>query len=220
MAVLILLSLLVVPVFRDVLTTFGLQLPTLTKFNLWLALWISHGWRSMLIALAAFFLFVACISWLGRFRPQGIGRFFLMPFGRTAAVARLSRFMADLLEAGLTIPDTLKIAGLLTRRNSLRKPVWRLADELELNIRAADQLEAPPKIAAVYHALRSEMPNSTRVRLLREIDDVYSERVRSRLSWARGIAEPAAILLVGFIVLVVVNSLFSPLFNLVEGLSM
>ena len=127
--------------------------------------------------------------------------------------------MADLLEAGLSIPDTLKVSGLLTRRSGLRNAVWRLADELQVNITAANQLQAPPKLATVYHALRSEMPIDSRIRLLREIADAYSERARSRLSWTRGLAEPVTILLIGFVVASVVVSLFLPLVKLVEGLS-
>jgi hypothetical protein len=127
--------------------------------------------------------------------------------------------MADLLEAGLSPPDTLKVAGYLTNRNRLRNAVWRLADQLQLNPRAAMHLEPPRRMATIYYAVRAELPTQSRIRLLREITEAYSDSARNRLSWTRGLIEPIAILLVGGLVGIVVLSLFFPLFNLISALS-
>ena len=218
-AVLVMLSLLVVPIFRDIFAGFDMRLPELTRFNLMVAEWVANGWPYILAVLVLLVVAMVLISSRRRARPRADVPQLLALFGRTTAIARLSRFMADLLEAGLSIPDTLKVSGLLTRRSGLRNAVWRLADELQVNITAANQLQAPPKLATVYHALRSEMPIDSRIRLLREIADAYSERARSRLSWTRGLAEPVTILLIVFVVASVVVSLFLPLVKLVEGLS-
>ncbi len=217
--VFVLLSILIVPIFRGIFSEFGIQLPRITRLNLALSSWIAHYWPYMLIALAVFFGGIAFISRRSLFGSRRDVHPLFAPFGRTTAIARLSRFMADLLEAGLSIPDTLKVAGLLTRRSGLRKSVWRLADELQTNVRAANQLEAPPKMAVIYQALRSDIPTPSRIRLLRETADTYSEKVQSRLSWTSGVVEPAAVLMIGFVVASVVLSLFLPFFSLIEGLS-
>ena len=62
------------------------------------------------------------------------------------------------------------------------------------------------------------MPTQSRVRLLREIAKVNSEKVQLRLSWTRGMVEPAAIVAIGFVVAIVVISLFWPMFSLIQAL--
>ena len=218
-AVLVLLSVLVIPIFRDIFDGFNLQLPWMTSLNLTVANWIAHSWPYILIAFILLSGGLILYSSSGTIRPFGVSHPLFAFFGRATAVARLSQFMADLLEAGLSVPDTLKVAGFLTNRKGLRQSVWRLADNLQADTSAAKQLGSPPRMAAVYHALRSEMPTQSRVRLLREFAQVHTEKVRFRLSWTRGMVEPAAIIVIGLVVASVVISLFMPLVKLIEGLS-
>jgi type IV pilus assembly protein PilC len=217
---LVLLSVLVIPIFRDVFLGFGLQLPWLTQLNLTVAFWIAKAWPYILVLIVLLFVGLVFYSRRGPTRSFGVSSSRFALFGRTTAVARISQFMADLLEAGLSVPDTLKVTGFLTNKKGLRKSVWRLADHLQINAIAATQLEAPPRMAAVYHALRSDMPTPSRVRLLREIAQVNAENVRLRLSWTRGLVEPVAIIVIGLVVASVVVSLFLPLIKLIQGLSM
>jgi len=218
-AVLILLSVLVIPIFRDIFAGFNLQLPWITSLNLGVAVWIARGWPYLLMAFVLLFAGLIFFSIRGLMRPFGVSNRLFAFFGRSTAIARLSQYMADLLEAGLTVPDTLTVAGFLTNRKGLRKAIWRLADQMQINIGAARQLESPPKMAAIYHALRSEMPTQSRVHLLRGFAQAHAEKARLRLSWTRGMIEPAAIIVIGLVVGFVVISLFIPLISLIEGLS-
>jgi type IV pilus assembly protein PilC len=176
-------------------------------------------WPYILIAFAVVVGVLIFISMRGLFRSSIFANRFPAFFGRATTIARISRFMADLLESGLTVSDTIKVAGLLTSRRGLRNAVWRLADQLQANDRAAKQIGAPARMATVFHALRSEMPPESRARLLREIGEVHAERARLRLSWTRGVIEPVTIVAIGVIVGTVVLSLFLPLIKLIEGLS-
>jgi type IV pilus assembly protein PilC len=217
--VMVLLSVLVIPVFRDMFKGFGLQLPGITQFNLKVADWIAHTWPFIALVFVAAVGAVIYSSMHGKARPFGMSNGFFGLFGRTTAVARVSQFMADLLEAGLSPTDTLKVAGFLTSRKGLRQAVWRLADQLQLNPRAAMHLEPPRRMATIYHALRAEMPTPSRIRLLREVTQTYTENTKTRLSWSRGIIEPLTIILIGVMVGFVVFSLFYPMFRLINGLS-
>jgi type IV pilus assembly protein PilC len=216
---LVFLSVLVIPIFRDIFAGFNLNLPWLTSFNLTVASWIARAWPYVLLV---FVLLVGGLT-LRSFRVSKRGFDLSSPLfafvGRTTAIARLSQFMADFLEAGLSVPDTLKVAGLLTNRQGLRNSVWRLADELQVNASAAKQLQPPPKMASVYYALRSEISTQARVRLLREITQANAEQVRLRLSWTRGVIEPVGIFMIGLLVGIVVLSLYLPLVKLIEGLA-
>ena len=129
-AVLVLLSVLVIPIFRDIFTGFDLQLPWITLLNLTVALWIAtcmaiHSGCICSALCGTYFRFDARAHAVLRSFKSVYSAF----FGRATAIARLSQFMADLLEAGLSVPDTLKVAGFLTNRKGLRQSVWRLADQ-------------------------------------------------------------------------------------------
>lgn len=218
-AVLVLLSILVIPVFREMFQGFGLQLPGITDFNLKVASLIARFWPVIVLV---FVVGVAALIYYpsrGKADPFGISNGFFGLFGRTTAIARLSQFMADLLEAGLSPSDTLKVAGFLTNRSGLRRAVWKLADQLQLNPRAAMGLEPPRRMATIYYALRTELPTESRVHLLREITQAYTEDAHGRLSWTRGLIEPVTILVIGMLVGFVVLTLFFPLFNLINALS-
>jgi type II secretory pathway component PulF len=218
-AVMILLSVLVIPVFREVFRDFGLMLPAVTRINLAVAGLIAKFWPLIVIALAAIIGVLIYLTLHGKSLPFGISNGFFGFFGRTTAVAQMSQFIADLLEAGLSPFDSLKVAGLLTNRERLRDSVWRLADQLQVSPAAAMHLKPPRRMATVYYALRADMSTETRIRLLRETTQAFTEMTKNRLSWTRGLIEPLTILLIGFMVGVVVFSLFAPLFNLINGLS-
>jgi type IV pilus assembly protein PilC len=144
---------------------------------------------------------------------------FRRPFRRRMAVARFARYLADLLEAGVSTPDALRIAGFTVNQSRMRRAAWKLADDIESTGLVSQQAYRRPLTATVLHALAPEVAPASRVRLLRDISACHAERVRTGLSWTSGIVEPIAICLVGLIVGSVVIALFLPLVKLVEGLS-
>src|SRR5262249_14256562 len=125
----------------------------------------------------------------------------------------------DLLEAGLSVPETLQVAAQLASKKRLRDALGALGDQLRQNAKAPIHVRAPSRMATVFHAMRADLPTASRIRLLREVSQSYTEKARLRLSWTRGIIEPAAILLIGVIVAIVVFSLFLPLIKLIDGLA-
>ncbi len=217
--VLALLSVVVVPMFRSIFLEFAIELPAFTMLNLAVAGWIARAWPYLLIGFILLFggLVFTSIRW--PLRSTGFARRLPTLFRRATAIARLSQFVADLLEAGLSVPESLRVAGFLTKGKRLRQAVWRLADQLQLNVSAAQHIGAPRGTATVFYALRSDMTMSSRVQLLREISQAHADRARLGLSWTRGFIEPLAILVVGFVVGGLVVALFLPLIKLVDGLS-
>lgn len=215
------LSIFVIPEFGKIFEEFGLQLPKLTLVILSVALLLS-SWRGLvaaaiLLAIVAFMLLlyyrwpVARVGWWSdRLR---------LPFGRRSALARFSSFTADLVEAGVNTSDALRIAGFTVNHSRLQLAAWRLATELEKHGNRRSEVAAVPLTAAVNYALATDVPSTTRVRLLRDISACHAERVRVGLSWTSGIVEPLGICLVGVVVGTVVVALFLPLVKLVEGLS-
>jgi type IV pilus assembly protein PilC len=217
--VLVGLSMFVIPEFAKLFAEFDLNIPVFTRVILTTSSWLA-SWEGLVVALLSFG-FIALLLNLDRILPArlaGLGSL-RPPFGRRIAIARFARFTADLLEAGVSVPDALRIAGFAVRKAPMQQSAWQLANNLE-SIAADAQLRPSRWLTAtVTHALTANLPTSSRVRLLREVSANHADRVNSALSWTFGIIEPICICLVGFAVAMVVLALFSPLVMLIEGLS-
>lgn len=221
LAVMILLSIFVIPVFRAIFAEFALQLPSLTLFVISVASWLASPWLLLIVAFIVGF--GVLLSNAHHLRTSAAGAWlsdrFSTAIGRRNSIARFAQFTADLVEAGLQMPDALRIAGFTVNRSRLRRAAWNLSNDMDSGADYAPKTESTPLTATVVYAVRSEMPAETRVRLLREISACHAERARWALSWTNGLAEPFAICLVGLVVGVTVIALFQPLIKLVEGLS-
>lgn len=221
LAVMTLLSIFVIPEFRKIFDEFDLALPESTQVLLGVASWLTSPWLWLIvvpaIAIGIFLLSSRLIrnavtsSWLS-------GRL-SFPISRRNAIARFAQFTADLLEAGLQMPDALRIAGLSVNRVRLRRAAWCLANEIDSGGDDTPQHELIPLTATVVRAVRSDYPLQSRIHLLREVSACHSERARRIFSWTIGLVEPFAICVVGFVVGLTVLALFMPLVKLVEGLS-
>jgi type IV pilus assembly protein PilC len=218
-AVLTLLSIFVIPSFRAIFGGFNIQLPGITWASLAAASVISKTWPFVLVVCLVLLGALALSSNHWSARNFGLSRGALLIIGRSTSVARISQLMADLLEAGLSVPETLQLASQLASKKRLREALGALGNQLQQNGRMALHVKAPAKMAKVFHAMRAEMPAASRIHLLRQINQSYTEKAQLRLSWTRGIIEPLAILFIGSIVAIVVFSLFLPLIKLINSLA-
>jgi type II secretory pathway component PulF len=219
--VLVALSVFVIPEFRAIFDDFDMRLPALTSLVLSMA-WLLSGWGGVIIAVLLAVALVILLN-ANRLLPSSpfawMGARFGVPFGRRTSVARFASYLADLLEAGVTLPNSLRIAGFSTKRSQLQFAAWSLANQLESDGDYANRDYSRPMTETLWHALTAEMPTAARIELLRTIATCHTERVRIGLSWTSGVVEPIAICLVGLSVAVVVLALFLPLVSLVKGLS-
>ncbi|WP_425614071.1 type II secretion system F family protein [Anatilimnocola sp. NA78] len=220
-ALLVFISFLVIPTYRDVFSGFGIRVGWLTAFVLSLAEWITSG--RLLVAILSMAAAIALLVFSMRLLPtrsrewleDTASRF----GGRSNRVARLAQFTADLLEAELAPAPALRLASLATGSKSTARAALRFSQSLAGRSEQAVAKNSRLLTRTVRHALATPMPNAARVRLLREVSLNHSERTRHRLSWTQGIVEPLAIFAIGLMVGVTVLALFMPLINLVSGLS-
>jgi type II secretory pathway component PulF len=215
------LSVFVIPEFGRIFDEFDLELPELTLWVLNGASWLSN-WRGLLVAVLVLAAIGAMLLLIRRFPASRIGWWsdrLRLPLSRRSALARFSRFLADLLEAGVSVPDSLRIAGFTVNHSRLQRSAWNLANQLDTAGNRPERIKPKALTAAVIYALSADLPATSRVRLLRDISACHAERVRIGLSWTSGIVEPLGICFVGLVVGMVVLALFLPLVRLIEGLS-
>jgi type II secretory pathway component PulF len=211
----------VIPEFRTIFEDFDLELPPFTYFVLNLASFLS-AWGVLFVVVLVILLALLILN-ANRRLPESAfawaGGWFHAPFGRRTAIARFARFVADLLESGVSVPDSLRIAGFTVKQSRLRQAAWQMANDVESTGGFSQRAYQRPLTASVAYALAADAPQRTRVRLLREISNCHAERVRIGLSWTTGVVEPLAIVVVGIAVGCTVLGLFLPLVSLINGLS-
>jgi type IV pilus assembly protein PilC len=215
------LSMLVLPIFRDIFAGFGIKLPYLTVVVFRVADWFSSGLA--VLVLVAVVVVATALWYAGRLLPlrvrQWLGDHLGLWIGRTAAIARFAQFTADLLEAELGMPHALRLAGIATANAPGRRAAWRVAAELEAGRPFSEPRARWVLTPTILFAVRSDMPTAARIRLLGEISAAHASRGQLRWSWARGVVEPLAILLIGLVVGATVLALFLPLIGLMQGLA-
>ncbi len=219
--ILFLLSILVVPTFRDIFVSFNVAKPLLTTVLFAVsdsvvsgkaALWLVGGAAVLLGARLALrrlpdSITVPLARWTG-FLP-----------GRATRAGRLALDVADLLRAGLSPSDALILAGEIPGQRSLTDGARQFAQYLRGDLIADPLGDSFGLTASFVYALRCEASRDTRIRLLDELSQCHFERARRRPSLAAGILGPILILVVGLLVAGAVIGLFQPLFQLVNNLA-
>ena len=222
-AVLVFLSVAVVPTFGDIFDDFELDLPGMTilvvsfsrliRFHFGLMLLITAG--CVLTAYIALRLLKA-LKFPGRMfdtLTNGSSR-------QLTVMATFVRRLAESLNTGLPLPTALRLAGQSSGTPWLLRESSALAQGLESG--RADDHRPPWAVslpASVVYALRAGPESEPNVRLLQEMAEIYAERVRNRFDWSTGFLPQISILVVGLVVAMVVIALFIPLVELINGLT-
>ncbi|QEG34669.1 type IV pilin biogenesis protein [Bythopirellula goksoeyrii] len=222
-AVLIFLGAVVVPTFSDIYDDFDLQLPGLTKGSVLLSKELLFHPLRLLAEIAilvggAYLAFNALRYWGLPGRLLGD-----ITSGNSSQVTSyeiFTRTLAESLSAGFSLSCALRLAGQSSNQRWLRK------DSESLAVAAQDEWCLPETVvsetrlpATVAHALRAGPSGAPSLPLLREVAEMYAERVRNRLDWSTGFIPQFTILLVGLVVAGVVFALYLPLVTLIKGLT-
>jgi type IV pilus assembly protein PilC len=220
-SILVGLSILYVPIFRNIYQDFGIRIPSITWAVFEVAEWIISG--KLLVSLLALVLGIVVIRMalyklLPRLWEWGEDRLTFWS-GHSVAIARFSQFAADLLDAGLPPNDVLRLASKATGNRALARAATRVAVASEGNPELWASLNSRLLTHSVRAALTNALPHETRMQLLRELSLNHSERIEAKLSWTRGLIEPISIMVIGLVVGATVFALFMPLIQLVNALS-
>lgn len=223
LTILIFLGLVVVPTFTDIFDDFDLDLPPITQWviNFSNALRY-HSLQLLLVILGAIAIVYSgiylCKYWGLPGRLLGV-----LASGNSTQVTALaifSRTLAEALGAGFSLSCALRMAGKCSNLRWLRREADALAataqSEWCLPEAAAREAHLP---ATVAYALRAGPSGAPSLPLLREVAELYAERVRNRLDWSTGFIPQFTILLVGIVVGGVVLALYLPLVTLINGLT-
>ena len=209
----------VIPVFKDIYSGFGAQLPKPTM---------------VLIAVSDFlqkyFFFITVVMGviifiLARYAKTEKGRLIrdryllkLPIFGillRKVAVSRFARTLSTLVRSGVPILSSLEIVG----KTSGNKAVELAVDEVRTSIKEGENIAEPLAKSGVFPSMVVRMVSvgekaGELEKMLSKVADFYEEQVNTAVTGLTSMIEPLIIAFLGIVVGTIVIFMFLPIFRI------
>lgn len=215
---------LILPQFREMFAELGVPLPAVTRAMLALG----DALPGVLIA-SGFTLFaIATIVCVLRMTARGrrwVERAYLaLPLvgglGLHSLRARFLRAMAFAVNSGLPLPEALRLSAGATASPSIVEDVDRIADRVEGGAEIADACERSALVPPMFgYVVRLRSVGSDLGVALAELAKAAESRALHGQAMLRAWLAPAAIVLVGAFIGVVIVGLFMPLVSVIRGVS-
>lgn len=211
----------VIPKFAQFIEAKGGNLPASTQFLMDLSKGAIAYLPVILITLSALLLTLYFTYKTTKGRAYIHRRLLDIPVvGGTLTYAAISQFgyiLSNLLESGLTLVDSLRIAGRAISNQAIQTHILKAREEIIDGNNLATAMEdiiIPPTVSQVI-AIGEQTGNLGDVLL--EIGKYYDERLQARIRWLSAITEPVLIIIVGSIVGFVYFSFFMAAINMTAG---
>lgn len=214
----------VVPTFGDILTSMNTELPIITRMLMSMSAFLqSYTWVLVLIAVI---LFVAYRWYYST--PQGrrvidqikLKLPLLGPLTRKGAIASFSRTLGLLLSSGVNIIESLDITkgtadnAIIEESIENGKNVVTVGEPLSGSLAASPVF--PPMVTSMV-AIGEE--TGALDEMLEKVADFYDREVEEAVDSLTAAIEPIMIVALGGIVLFIVLGMFTPMFSIINTLS-
>jgi type IV pilus assembly protein PilC len=220
--VLIGMVLFIIPIFADMFTDLGGELPALTQFMITLSDGMRTYWYLLFIIPTV--IVVAFRKWKstdrGGYMWDSIKLRFPMRVGdivRKIAVARFARTLGTLTASGVPILQAIDITARTAGNRVISDPMGEVAER----VREGQPLATPLARTGVFPVMVTQMlsvgeETGAVDRMLHKLADFYDDEVATMLKSLTSIIEPIMMIAVGVIVGVVVISMYMPMFKIFE----
>lgn len=209
----------VVPVFEDMFASLGSELPLPTQVLV--ALSNNMAWILPLLAVVAF---IGWVWWMRNRHTERVRKFVdplklkLPIFGKLTtkmAVARFSRNLSMMLEAGVPIMQALAIVGQASNNIKVEQAI----QDVQESIRHGKSFAVPLAKAEVFPPMVSQMvsvgeESGTLSEMLSSIADFYEDEVETATEQLSSTIEPILIVGLGVLIGSMVIALYMPIFSL------
>jgi len=214
----------VVPQFKEIFYDFGSKLPGPTL----LLLRVADSFPGILIAVGVIAVLIV-VGWqLLKLTPGGrrfrerfvaaipiVGRVY-----RASLVSRFVRSVATSVQAGVTLPEALRLAGGATGSPGLGVEADRIAADVERGGSIFEASQLCQWIPAIFgYTVQVALGRDALSSALMQLSDTYESRATHYQSMLRVIMFPVVVILVGGFIALGVIGLFLPLVSLVNAVS-
>jgi type IV pilus assembly protein PilC len=224
LVVLIALVTFLVPVFVGVFEQFDGDLPTITKFTVFLSDSLKGYWWAWIATV------VATVSLFRRWKrtERGRGQWDAMRLRtpmkigdivQKVALARWSRTLSALVSAGVPLLAALDITAKTAGNKVVEKAMADVIESVKRGGTIADPLKKSPVFPGmVTHMVGVGEETGALDGMLSKIADFYEDQVASAVKSLTSILEPVMLVVVGAIVGFIVISMYMPLFKVYDSI--
>ncbi len=209
----------IIPVYAQLFSGFGAELPGLTRFVMALSDFIRHNFIILLGALIAIIFGVRTYAKTDKGRRQLDNLMLNLPlFGpliRKAAVARFSRTLATLTASGVPVLSGLEITATTAGNKTIETAVIKSKE----SITQGKTISGPLKESGVFPPLVTDLvrvgeESGSLGEMLEKIADFYDQEVDTAVSTLTSLIEPLTIVFLGGVVGVLLASMYLPMFQM------
>ena len=215
----------VIPVFADIYSGFGAQLPAPTQFLISLSAILQKYFILFLLALGAL-----VYGWF-YFIKTPAGRWFwdsrrirLPIFGSIAhkiCLARFTRTLASLIRSGVPILEVLQIVSQTVGNVVMEKAIKDSSTDIERGEGIAAALGKHPIFPSMIVRMVTAGEQTGKIdTMLERVSDFLDEEIETTLSGLTSLIEPILIVVLGVVIGGMVICMFLPIFKLSEIVSM
>jgi len=211
----------ILPRFAGFYADFGAQLPRITR----LLIAAAGGLRLVTPYLLAFL--VVLVVLLPRFKKNEKILMFLekgklrIPYANRirveTAISLFSRTLSLLLEAGITLLPGLPIACQAIPNKFLMKQTRHLSEDIRNGQTLSESLGKTGFFTPLAIDMTRIGENSANLHgMLRDVADVYDQRIQARIDTFVSLIEPVIIIVMGLVVALMLLAVYLPIFNIIQ----
>ena len=215
----LLMILKVIPVFKDIFSGFGADLPAPTQFMINLS---DQSRKYFGLAVLILGIIVALAKWYsstekGRLKIDSI-KLRLPVFGplfRKVAISKFSRTLSTLVRSGVPILGALEIVA----KTSGNVVIESTIDHVRSNVREGESIAAPMEKSGIFPPLVTRMVSvgektGELEKMLSKISDFFDEQVDTMVDGLTSLMEPMIIAFLGIVIGGIVICMFLPIFKI------
>lgn len=213
----------VVPVFADLFTAEGVELPVSTAFLMALSDVVRAWWIPILIGTGTAALLFRQLALSGggrRWMDYLVLRLPLIgDLARKASVARLTRAMASMLHSGVMLSDVLLASARIAGNSEVEAAVMDARNAIHAGSDLATPLARSPVLPPLLAQMVKVGEESGRLEeMVDKVADFFEMEVRAAVDGALKALEPALIVVLGVVLGGIVAAMYTPVFDLMTSL--
>lgn len=211
----------VVPVFSQMFSSLGAELPTPTRILLSISDSARTWWWTIPVLLVGVLLAYQAIKsnaeWRLRAAKQGLRIPVVGELLAKTAIARVARTASTLLENGVTLLPALRASAATAGNVAVERVFCDVADTVERGRPLAESLanwEDMPALASQILSTGEETANLGR--MFAKLADFYESETDATVSVVTSVIEPALVVIMGLIVAGILIALYLPMFEVLS----
>jgi len=219
LSITLLLLLKVIPIFKNIFSGFGAQLPKPTAILIAVSDCLRQYFPIVVAAIAVIIFFAAKYIKSEKGRLQYDSLLLKLPiFGvlfTKVAISKFTRTLSTLIKSGVPILNSLEIVG----KTSGNKAVESAIETVRTNVLAGESIAEPLARAKIFPSMVVRMvsvgeQSGELEKMLSKIADFYDEQVDTTVSGLTSLIEPLIIAFLGVVIGTIVICMFLPIFKL------